>query len=315
MSIGIIIASHGEFALGVKQTGDMIFGEQEKVEVCVLNPDDSIEQFRERLDAVLSKFDSEDELLFLVDLWGGTPFNQINQIKESRSKSIEIVSGLNIPMLLQAYTDRFIPNITAAKIAKSILIEGEKGIKSSIDSDEEVIDDHSSQLETKVDSKMSDLGIRHVRLDERLIHGQVATLWLGNLGATRVMIVDDNIVNDPIGKSSLKAAVPGGIKLSILKTETAAKRLKEGMYRGQKIMLIAKELKTIFNLIDAGVPINAFNLGNSSPKEGTKQIKKSVYLTAADINKILDLEKDGFVVTAQMVPMEEEKPFSQFYGK
>lgn len=46
MSIGIILASHGEFALGVKQTGDMIFGEQEQVDVCVLMPENSPEEFR-----------------------------------------------------------------------------------------------------------------------------------------------------------------------------------------------------------------------------------------------------------------------------
>lgn len=50
MSIGIILASHGEFALGVKQTGDMIFGEQEQVDVCVLMPENSPEEFRHQVE-------------------------------------------------------------------------------------------------------------------------------------------------------------------------------------------------------------------------------------------------------------------------
>lgn len=319
MSIGIILASHGEFALGVKQTGDMIFGEQEQVDVCVLMPENSPEEFRHQVEQVLAKYSVDDELLCLVDLWSGTPFNQLNQLKEEGSRKIEIVSGLNIPMLLQAYSERFNPKASLNEIVQNISTVGVQGIKTSLGSTTADLPSNTAETEpsvvASVSNKMSELGISHVRLDERLIHGQVATLWLGKMGTTRVMIVDDGVVNDPIAKASLKAAVPGGIKLSILKTVTAAKRLKEGIYQDQKIMLLTKKIQTIFDLIDAGVPIKSFNLGNASSREGTLQIKKSVFLTEAEIAKILELEKAGVVVTAQMVPMEEEKRFSQFYGK
>ena len=319
MSIGIILASHGEFALGVKQTGDMIFGEQEQVDVCVLMPENSPEEFRHQVEQVLAKYSVDDELLCLVDLWSGTPFNQLNQLKEEGSRKIEIVSGLNIPMLLQAYSERFNPKASLNEIVQTISTVGVQGIKTSLGSTAADLPSNTAETEpsvvASVSNKMSELGISHVRLDERLIHGQVATLWLGKMGTTRVMIVDDGVVNDPIAKASLKAAVPGGIKLSILKTVTAAKRLKEGIYQDQKIMLLTKKFQTIFDLIDAGVPIESFNLGNASSREGTLQIKKSVFLTEAEIAKILELEKAGIVVTAQMVPMEEEKRFSQFYGK
>ena len=319
MSIGIILASHGEFALGVKQTGDMIFGEQEQVDVCVLMPENSPEEFRHQVEQVLAKYSVDDELLCLVDLWSGTPFNQLNQLKEEGSRKIEIVSGLNIPMLLQAYSERFNPKASLNEIVQTISTVGVQGIKTSLGSTAADLPSNTAETEpsvvASVSNKMSELGISHVRLDERLIHGQVATLWLGKMGTTRVMIVDDGVVNDPIAKASLKAAVPGGIKLSILKTVTAAKRLKEGIYQDQKIMLLTKKIQTIFDLIDAGVPIKSFNLGNASSREGTLQIKKSVFLTEAEIAKILELEKAGIVVTAQMVPMEEEKRFSQFYGK
>lgn len=297
----------------------MIFGEQEQVDVCVLMPENSPEEFRHQVEQVLAKYSVDDELLCLVDLWSGTPFNQLNQLKEEGSRKIEIVSGLNIPMLLQAYSERFNPKASLNEIVQTISTVGVQGIKTSLGSTAADLPSNTAETEpsvvASVSNKMSELGISHVRLDERLIHGQVATLWLGKMGTTRVMIVDDGVVNDPIAKASLKAAVPGGIKLSILKTVTAVKRLKEGIYQDQKIMLLTKKIQTIFDLIDAGVPIESFNLGNASSREGTLQIKKSVFLTEAEIAKILELEKAGIVVTAQMVPMEEEKRFSQFYGK
>lgn len=159
------------------------------------------------------------------------------------------------------------------------------------------------------------LGIEHVRVDERLIHGQVATLWIGNLGVNRVIVVDDDVVSDEITKSSLKMAVPNGIKLSILRTKTAVERILDGRYSEQKVMIIVKKLSTIFDLIDGGVPISSFNLGNVSKKDNTKSVTKSVFLSQNEIDRILDLEKKGVLVTAQMVPMEEAVSFSDFYGK
>lgn len=163
------------------------------------------------------------------------------------------------------------------------------------------------------EGKMKALGIIHARLDERMIHGQVATLWSGNLGATRIMIVDDSVVSDEIAKASLKTAVPGGLKLSILKIETAVARILEGNYVGQKVFLIVPKVENLFALIEAGVPIEAFNLGNRSKKEGLEMVavSKSCFLTKEELEQCLALEKTGIKITSQMVPMEQAKPLSQ----
>ena len=60
------------------------------------------------------------------------------------------------------------------------------------------------------------------RIDGRLIHGQVANLWAGKLNVSRIMVVDDEVVNNDIEKSGLKLATPPGVKLSILPIEKAA---------------------------------------------------------------------------------------------
>ena len=84
---------------------------------------------------------------------------------------------------------------------------------------------------------MNSNGIVSVRLDERLIHGQVAAVWTRTLGITRIMIVDNEIVHDEVAKIALKSAVPVGIKLSILTTESAAKKINAGQYYDQKVFL------------------------------------------------------------------------------
>lgn len=72
--IGIILASHGDFAKGIKESSEMIFGSQENLETVMLKPSMGPEEYRNNLKKAMEKVGSGD-ILFLADLWGGTPFN------------------------------------------------------------------------------------------------------------------------------------------------------------------------------------------------------------------------------------------------
>jgi len=98
--VGIIIASHGEFAAGIKQSGTMIFGEQEKVESVVFMPSEGPDDLYKKIQDAITKLGTE-EVLFLVDLWGGSPFNQSNRFFEEAPEKRAIVAGLNLPMLIE----------------------------------------------------------------------------------------------------------------------------------------------------------------------------------------------------------------------
>ena len=107
MSIGIIIASHGEFAAGIHQSGSMIFGEQEKVQVVTFMPNEGPDDLYAKFNNAVAAFDAEDEVLVLADLWSGSPFNQASRVMgENPERKFAIITGLNLPMLIQAYTER-----------------------------------------------------------------------------------------------------------------------------------------------------------------------------------------------------------------
>ena len=74
------------------------------------------------------------------------------------------------------------------------------------------------------------MSITAVRIDGRLIHGQVANLWTTKLGINRIMVVDDGVTTNAIEKSGLKLATPAGVKLSILSIEKAAANILAGKY-------------------------------------------------------------------------------------
>ncbi|MBC2317800.1 PTS sugar transporter subunit IIB [Listeria booriae] len=151
---------------------------------------------------------------------------------------------------------------------------------------------------------MSGNGIVHVRIDERLIHGQVATMWTNTIKASRIMIVDNAVVKSDVEKMALKTAVPSGIKLSILSTTGAAKNILSGKYKDQRVFLIVKAPEALVELVKAGISLSQINVGNMSTKKDSKAIKKSVSVTQEDLDNFDFLIKEGITITAQMVPNE-----------
>ncbi len=118
--VGIILASHGEFANGILQSGSMIFGEQENVKAVTLMPSEGPDDIKAKMQEAIATFDDQEEVLFLVDLWGGTPFNQANSLFEDHKDKWAIVAGMNLPMVIEAYASRFSMN-TAHEIAAHIV--------------------------------------------------------------------------------------------------------------------------------------------------------------------------------------------------
>lgn len=159
------------------------------------------------------------------------------------------------------------------------------------------------------------MSIIHARVDERLVHGQVATVWTNSLGAERIMVVNDQVVKDEMQIGVLKMAKPTGVKMSILSKRKAVININEGKYDNEKVFLITRNIQDMADLINEGVDLKTFNVGNVSQKEDSTAIKKSVALTPAEIQVIRDLSAKGVVVTAQMVPSEPNENILNFIDK
>ncbi|MBO0459750.1 PTS sugar transporter subunit IIB [Enterococcus hulanensis] len=151
--------------------------------------------------------------------------------------------------------------------------------------------------------------IVNVRIDERLIHGQVATMWTNHLKANRIMVVDNEVVKNEMEKDVLKMAKPNSVKLSILTTKGASARIKDGQYDNQKVFLIVKNPETLVELVDSGVELVEVNVGNMSAKKGSKQVAKSIGVTPENIESFNYLNEKGVKLVAQMVPNEDKSSF------
>ena len=153
----------------------------------------------------------------------------------------------------------------------------------------------------------------HIRVDDRLIHGQVATRWATGLKVNRIMIIDDAVAVNETEKSILRMAAPAGVNTSILQFEKALANIKNGNYAGQRVMLVVKSPVILVKMMEAGINLLPVNIGNMSNRPGTTQYKKSISMTEDEKAAVEKLLQSGIKVTAQMVPDEPDVSIENFF--
>ena len=292
-----IIAGHGAYAEACKSSCEMITGAAPSFVPVIFTDDMTKEAVEQKYEEILAEKGADQCAAIIADLPGGTPYNAAMRIV-AEHKNIQLTAGLCQQLLVLLNSGESL----ADAIAQTGEIFGNAGVKKDV---------RKAQAKAPAEPVEKN-GIVNFRLDERLIHGQVATYWTRTLQADRIIVADDDVLKDQIGMEALKAAVPSGVHLSILSVDNAAKRLNEGRYSGQRVFLIVNKPKTISRMLDAGLKVKEVNIGNMGEKEGRKQIKKSVYCTDAEIAEIENIEKKGVEVYAQMVPNDDKKTFRSY---
>lgn len=295
--VGIIIASHGEFAAGIKQSGSMIFGEQEKVESVVFMPSEGPDDLQRKLQEAIAKVDSE-EILFLVDLWGGSPFNQANKLFEEAPEHRAIVAGLNLPMLIEAYASRFSMN-TAHEIAQAIAptaIEGVKVRPEELQKKEEVAEEQTVAPKGAIPegTVLGDGKIKFVlaRIDTRLLHGQVATNWTKATNPNRIIVVSDSVSKDDLRKKLIEQAAPPGVRAHVIPLDKLVQVYNDPRFGDTKALLLFENPQDALAVIEKGVEIPELNIGSMAHSVGKIQINNVLSVDQADVDtykKLRDL--------------------------
>ena len=140
------------------------------------------------------------------------------------------------------------------------------------------------------------MGIVLARIDNRLLHGIVATQWAGRSGAQRIMIIDDTVANNELTKASMKLARPTGMAISIITEETALNNFKAGKYNDHTVFVLVKKPETLVKLSDIGVKIPELVIGGTvKPAEGEEAVKLSqrAYAKPDDIEAYKKLKAAG----------------------
>ena len=212
--VSIVLASHGDLAAGIKQTGSMVFGDQPSVAVVSLEPSMGPDDFRAKVEEAVASF--EDRSRCSSSLICGRHAVQPDQRAHRGHDSRAIVTGVNLPMLIEAYSQRFDAKNTAHAIAKHLVTEAKAGVR---------VEPESLEPEEKKPAAAAaapagaippgtvigdgHIKIAHVRIDTRLLHGQVATTWTKQINPNRIIVVSDGVAHDELRKTMIEQAASG----------------------------------------------------------------------------------------------------------
>ena len=325
--VGIILASHGGFAEGIYQSGEMIFGKQENVKACILKPSEGPDDIRKKMEDAIASFDDPEQVLFLIDLWGGTPFNQANNLFDKHQDTWAIVTGLNLPMLIEAYGARLQDGITAQQIAKQIMEPAKNGVKvrpESIQPETEKPQQVQSNSANTVSSipEGTVLGDGHIkysliRIDSRLLHGQVATSWTKTVKPDRIIVVSDSVAKDKLRKNMIMQAAPPGVHANVVPIKKMVEVSKDPRFGDTHALVLFETPEDILKAVNAGLDLKGktINVGSMAHKIGKVAVTKAVSLDQTDIDTYKELIKDGLKFDVKMLPSSSSDDISELLDK
>lgn len=320
--VGIILASHGEFANGILQSGSMIFGDQEDVMAVTLHPNEGPDDLRAKMQEAIATFSNQEEVLFLVDLWGGTPFNQANMLIEGHEDSWAIVTGLNLPMLLEAYASRFSME-KAQEIATHILETAREGVKVRPEQLEPVkqettqIAQEEKQGAIPEGTVIGDGKIKYVlaRIDTRLLHGQVATSWTKMTKPNRIIVVSDAVAHDELRKKMIEQAAPPGVKANVVPIQKMIQVAKDPRFGNTKALLLFETPQDALKAIEGGVDIKELNIGSMAHSVGKVYVNKVLSLGQDDVETYEKLKALGVQFDVRKVPSDTRENMDDILKK
>ena len=152
--------------------------------------------------------------------------------------------------------------------------------------------------------------VKLLRVDERLLHGQVALNWISNVGASSILIANDEVMRDEIGKMAIKMAKPAGVNLAIRDIDGAAELLNNPESAGITIFVIVRTVSDALRLAQKTTEIKSVNIGGIKKKEGSRLIAPAVFVNKDDINTLRELDKLVGQIEFRMLPSDSSKAWN-----
>ena len=142
----------------------------------------------------------------------------------------------------------------------------------------------------------------HVRVDDRLIHGQVVTTWVRSFGVKVIWVVSDRAANEPIEVILLKSSVPPHLSLEVFTVEQAVKTWRN--HAGLDVLLLAEDVRDVVELCGQGIPLQSVDLGGMRYHPGYIALSKAVYVGEGEAQALGQLRDMGVSAWIRVVPSD-----------
>jgi fructoselysine and glucoselysine-specific PTS system IIB component len=149
--------------------------------------------------------------------------------------------------------------------------------------------------------------IKLIRIDDRLVHGQVAFTWVPSLGIDCLIVANDIVAKDDFQKMTLGLAKPANVKLLIKSVADTISFLSDEKNKTAKILVLINSVKDASALANSISEITSINFGGLRAKENAKLISKAVAVTEEDIALIQGLLQKKIELEIRQVPTDEKQ--------
>lgn len=144
------------------------------------------------------------------------------------------------------------------------------------------------------------------RIDDRLIHGQVATVWSKETKCERIIVCNDDVVKDTIRKTLLEQVAPPGVKANVVGIDKAVRVYNNPKYQNTRALLLFTNPTDVLRMVEAGVDIKSVNIGGMAFKTGKKQVTSAVSVDDKDIEAFKKLHEKGIELEIRKVASDSK---------
>ncbi len=159
------------------------------------------------------------------------------------------------------------------------------------------------------------IDIRLVRIDDRLIHGQVATAWSKQMEIDRILVISDEAAENPIRKLLLKQAAPNGIRVNVISVARMIDVYQSDILQFEKIALLFTSPQDVEVLVRKGMKISSINVGGMSFSNGKKMLTNFISVNEKDISSFIYLSKEGIELEIRKVPADHKQNLVELLKK
>ncbi|HGY4722826.1 TPA: PTS mannose transporter subunit IIAB [Citrobacter amalonaticus] len=319
MTIAIVIGTHGWAAEQLLKTAEMLLGEQENVGWIDFVPGENAETLIEKYNAQLAKLDTSNGVLFLVDTWGGSPFNAASRIVVDKEQ-YEVIAGVNIPMLVETLMARD-DNPSFDELVALAVETGREGVKALKAKPVEkaapapVATAPKAAAPAKPMRPNDYMQIGLARIDDRLIHGQVATRWTKETNVTRIIVVSDEVAADTVRKTLLTQVAPPGVTAHVVDVAKMIRVYNNPKYAGERVMLLFTNPTDVERIVEGGVKITSVNIGGMAFRQGKTQVNNAISVDEKDIEAFNKLNARGIELEARKVSTDQKLKMMDLIAK
>lgn len=309
-----VIASHTKMAQGIQSTLELFVGRELDVTYMCAYVEGELE-IEKQIEVFFADLKEDDQAVIFTDMFGGS-VNQKMTVAAQGKENVFIVAGFNLPVVIEVI---FGAEVYTKEIIQA-LVENGKNAMTFVGAPEEIKEEAPIATQETANESVEEVVAftgtlpTTLRVDERLIHGQIAMVWSRELNLHGILVANDEVAKNETQQMALKMAVPAGINVLIRSIDDIATILKDPRAQSKRLLVLVRTVGDALRLAEKVPNMKYINIGNVGKSvEGKKEtLTQFVMLTAKEKESLVELVKIYPETALQNVPSDRKELATSF---